>query len=121
MPATNPVVAAVVPKETAAVIKRLARLQGRSQSAVMRDFLVELTPVLSRVAGLIELAQKAQGDWPRELIEKMESAQSELEQTALAAMSQLDTVAADAQAHSKGAGRRRRPNQPPSSNRGVKP
>lgn len=105
---------------TATAVKRLAKLQGRSSSAVARDFLDEARPLFERIAGLLELAQKAEGKWPKELLTRMEAMQGQLEHAALEAMETLDTVAADAAAHRRGAQHGRRRAKPPSSNRGVK-
>lgn len=120
MPAKNPVIGVVVPEATHAAIKRLAALQGRSKSAVVRDFLVETTPVLERIAAMLELAYKAEGQWPAELVTKLEGMQAGLEQQALGAMEALDVAEADMRAHRRGAaGRRRATPNPPMTNRGV--
>ena len=122
MPAKNPVIGVVVPTATYAAVKRLAALQSRGMSAVVRDFLVETTPVLERVAAMLELAYKAEGKWPAEMVHKLESLQTDMEREALAAMGNLDMFEADMEAHAKAAaGRRRRPPNPPMTNRGVTP
>lgn len=119
MPAKNPVIGVVVPKATHAAIKRLAALQGRGMSAVVREFLVETTPVLERIAGMLEMALKAEGQWPAELVDKLERMQAGIEGQALMVMDSMDVTAADMAAHRRGApGRRRTPN-PPMTNRGV--
>lgn len=121
MPAKNPVIGVVVPEATHAAIKRLAALQGRSKSAVVRDFLVETTPVLERISSMLEMALRAEGQWPAELVTKLEKMQEGLEGQALLAMDALDLAAADMQAQRRGAaGRRGKPN-PPTTNRGVTP
>ena len=121
MPAKNPVIGVVVPEATHAAIKRLAALQGRSKSAIVRDFLVETTPVLERVAAMLELAHKAEGQWPADLVKKLERMQAGLEVTALGAMGTLDMATADMRAHGTGAASRRRQPDPPITNRGVTP
>jgi hypothetical protein len=119
MPAKNPVIGVVVPEATHAAIKRVAALQGRSKSAVVRDFLVETTPILERIAAMLELAYKAEGQWPADLVSKLERMQAGLEINALGAMEALDVATADMAAHRRGApGRRAEPN-PPMTNRGV--
>lgn len=90
MPNVNPRISVVLPKSTYATLARLAALQGRSRSAVARDFLVEVEPVLQRVAAMLELASQAQGQWPREFVEKLAAAQEHLEGEALKVMTQLD-------------------------------
>ena len=102
---------------TAECIKRLARLQNRSRSAVVRDFLDEVAPVLHRTANLLELAQKAQGDWPKQLATRMQKMQEGLEAHALVAMDSLDLIATDRteKAPTGAAGAA----NPPMTNRGV--
>lgn len=110
----------MVTPATAAAVRRLAKLQGRSASAVVRDFLTEATPVLERVGNLLDLAMRTKGHWPKALVERLEQAQTGLEATALTHMDYLDLVAADVEAGTQGRPRRRQsPTQPPSSNRGV--
>lgn len=105
---------------SAATIKRLAKLQGRSRSAVVRDFLDEVAPVLDRTANLLELALKAQGKWPKDLVAKLERMQTGLEATALTHMDHLDMLMADGPAHRRSAGHgQRKPDSPPTTNRGV--
>jgi hypothetical protein len=76
-----------------ATLTRLAALQGRSKASIAREFLTEVEPVLSRVAGLLELAAKARqtgATWPKEFVADIERAQHELEAVALGTMGQLD-------------------------------
>lgn len=120
MPAKNPVIGVVVPVATYAAIKRLAALQGRSRSAVVRDFLVETTPLLERIGGLLELAHSAQGKWPADVVAKLEALQSGLEGQALGAMDAMDVVLADgANPRSGLPGRPAGAPIPPMTNRGV--
>jgi hypothetical protein len=122
VPAKNPVIAVVMPEATHAAIKRLAALQGRSKSAVVREFLVETTPVLERIAGMLELALTAQGKWPADLVSKLEAMQTGLEGQALGAMDLLDLAEADMKsARSADHGRPRKGTNPPMTNRGVTP
>lgn len=108
----------MVSPEIATTVRKLATLQKRSSSAVLRDFIEEVHPVLARVASLLELATHAQGKWPAAVVTRLEKMQSELEATALTAMDALDLVAADAPA-AAGAVRRGRRQSPPMTNRGV--
>lgn len=118
VPAKNPVIAVVMPEATHAAIKRLAALQGRSKSAVVRDFLVETTPLLERIGGLLALAHKAQGKWPADVVAKLEALQNGLEGQALGAMDSMDMVLADG-ARAQSAAPVADPD-PPMTNRGVK-
>jgi len=108
----------IVPADVAATIRHLAALQQRSASAVLRDFIIEVHPVLKRVEGLLELAMTAQGKWPKELVSKLEAMQSGLEVHALGAMGQLDGFGSDMEAARSAA--HGRVKNPPRSNRGVK-
>jgi len=108
LPNINPRLSVVLPRSTFATVARLAALQGRSRAAVVRDFLTEAEPVLSRVAGMLELAAKAQGEWPRDFVAELERAQGELEGKALEAMGQLDAFA-DRMDRAAGSGRQSRP------------
>lgn len=120
MPNLSERVQVMLTPASAATIKRLARLQGRSRSAVVRDFLDEVAPVLDRTANLLELALSAQGKWPKQLVAKLERMQAGLEATALTHMDHMDLLLADGSAHHRGAVRRKRPApNPPMTNRGV--
>ena len=93
MPHANPRLSVVVTPKLNATLKRLAGLQSRSKASIAREFLEEVEPVLSRVAGLLELAAKAKAagtTWPGEFVAQIEAAQSDLEAMALGAMGQLD-------------------------------
>jgi hypothetical protein len=59
--AKNPVLKVVLPKRVAETIARLAKVGDKSQSGVVREFLVEAEPTMRRVAGLLEIA-KAHAD-----------------------------------------------------------
>lgn len=120
MPNLSERVQVMLTPASAATIKRLARLQGRSRSAVVRDFLDEVAPVLDRTANLLELALSAQGKWPKQLVAKLERMQAGLEATALTHMDHMDLLLADGQAHRKGAAHgKQRSQSPPMTNRGV--
>jgi hypothetical protein len=88
----------------------------------VREFLVETTPVLERIAGMLELALTAQGKWPADLVSKLEAMQTGLEGQALGAMELLDLAEADMQsARSAEHVPPRKGKNPPMTNRGVTP
>lgn len=61
-------------------------------SAVVRDFLVETTPVLERISNLLDLAARADRTALKSWAADLEAAQGGLELSALDAMAQLDTM-----------------------------
>lgn len=92
MPAKNPVIAVVLPREIAATVKRLAALRGTSKSAVIREFLMETAPVLDRVANLLDLAARADKTALKAWAKDLEQAQGELEVSALDALAKMDDM-----------------------------
>lgn len=90
MPAKNPVLGVVVPREVYAAISRVAALRGVSRSSVVRDFLIETVPVLERVANLLDLAARTDRTALKEWAKTLEQAQSDIERDALEAMARLD-------------------------------
>lgn len=90
MPNLNPRLSVVLPPKVMTTLGRLAALQRRSKSAVAREFLTEVEPVLARIVGMLELAATAEGQWPRKFVADLERIQGEMEGQALTAMGQLD-------------------------------
>lgn len=90
MPAKNPVIAVVVPREVNAVVTRLAALRGVSKSAVVRDFLIETTPVLERVANMLDLAARTDRTALKEWAKTLEASQTEAEKSATALLAGFD-------------------------------
>lgn len=79
MPATNPRLQVIVPREVMEPIARLAKLQGRSRSAVARDFLTQVAPILARVAATLEAAVALDQEGRAKLLTKMEALQAAAE------------------------------------------
>lgn len=92
MPAKNPIIAVVVPPDVHATIRRVAGLRGTSRSAVVREFLIETKPVLDRVANLLDLAARADKTALKAWAADLESAQADIEKSALGAMAGLDEM-----------------------------
>jgi hypothetical protein len=112
----------MLPPEAARTFRQLAALQKRSTSALLREFLVEIAPVMQRTLNLLTLAQTAQTQWPKDVARRLEHAQDSLELTALGAMGTLDLVHAEATQPKPKAGRVAKPSPlPPLTNRGVTP
>lgn len=90
MPSTSPRLQVILPPEVMAVIARLAKLQGRSRSAVARDFLTEVAPVLGRVATTLEAAAAMDATGRAKLVRSLEAAQAALEPMAAQAHRTLE-------------------------------
>lgn len=90
MPAKNPVIAVVVPREVNAIVTRLAGLRGVSKSAVVRDFLIETVPVLERVANLLDLAARTDRTALKEWAKVLEQQQAEFEAQATSMLAGMD-------------------------------
>jgi hypothetical protein len=59
MPHVNPRIQVVLPPETKAAIEVVSRLRRMPQSAVIRELLVQATPVLAEIARALEEANRA--------------------------------------------------------------
>lgn len=75
------------------VLHRLSRLQGSSMSRILRDFVKEVTPILSKVADSLEIAKKASEGAKANLRKAAEAAQEELRPIAELASTQFDVFA----------------------------
>lgn len=88
--ATNTIVRAIVPKQVAQTIARMARASGKSKSAVIAEFLTEVEPVLRRLAGMLEVAKSQQGMWPKGPVAELEAALDEMSGNATDVMDRLE-------------------------------
>lgn len=79
MPNVNPRLQVILPRDVHATIVRLARVQGRSSSAVARDFLTEAAPILARVAATLEAAQAMDTKGRARFKRSLEAAQAQIE------------------------------------------
>lgn len=79
MPNVSPRLQVILPADVYAVIDKLARLQGISRSAVARSFLVEVSPVLARVANTLEAAAAMDARGRSKLVRSLEAIQGALE------------------------------------------
>ena len=61
-----------------AVLHRLAKLQGSSMSRILREFMGEVTPILSKVADSLEVAQRASEGAKANLRRAAEAAEEEV-------------------------------------------
>jgi len=117
MPTPNPRINVTLRPELDAAIAELAALQGSSKSAVVRELLEQVEPMMRRVASLLRYASTAQKSWQANFLAELESAQSQVETYALAAMDEYESV--EARLRSEGAQTSSSRPQPPSTNRGV--
>jgi hypothetical protein len=122
MPAVNPRIAVYLPRNVAVTVQRLSALRGVSRSAVIRDFLIEAEPVLTRVANLLDLAARTDRNALKEWAATMQAAQSSMEAEATRAFATMDDMerhlakrpkkpASGQQAPARRGGRRRTPGQ----------
>jgi hypothetical protein len=107
----------ILPKDVMSVVTKLAKLQGRSRSAVARDFLVEVAPVLARVANTLEAAATMDAAGRAKLVRNLEAAQDALEGQAELALDHFKRgTRTPGRAHnrraSRGVSRPRRPGPP---------
>lgn len=87
--ATNTVVRAIVPKHVAQAIARMAKAAGKSNSAVIAEFLTEAEPSIRRLAGMLEVAKAQQTMWPKGPVAQLEAALDELSGNATDVMDHL--------------------------------
>lgn len=92
MPARSPRIAVYLPTATYNAVKRLGAMRGVGMSAVVRDFLVETTPVLERISNLLDLAARADRTALKTWAADLQAAQDAIEVSALDAMAQLDSM-----------------------------
>lgn len=112
MPAVNPRIAVYLPRNVAATVQRLAGLRGVSRSAVIRDFLVDAEPVMTRVANLLDLAARSDRTALKQWAVTLEEAQGGLERDALSALSTMAEMETDLARRPGKARRRRAPRTP---------
>lgn len=74
MPSLKPRVSVVLEQTDFDALTRLARLQGRSTSAVAREFLHECSTIFNHISDAIEVAQQMQEAAPKELLDRLENA-----------------------------------------------
>jgi hypothetical protein len=80
-----------------AVLHRLAKLQGGSMSRILREFMGEVTPILSKVADSLEVAQRASEGAKANLRRAAQAAEDELRPLAEFAKDQFDMFAGELQ------------------------
>jgi hypothetical protein len=76
-----------------ATLQRLAKLQGGSMSGILREFMGEVIPILSKVADSLEAAKRASSDARAKFVRAAEEAEEELRPIAEFVRDQFDTFA----------------------------
>ncbi len=96
----------ILPPDVMATVARLAKLQSRSRSAVARDFLVEVAPILARVATTLEAAKAMDATGRARLVANLEAVQDSLEHQARQLTLKLDRATRTAKRPGSGSRRR---------------
>lgn len=79
MPTKKPRLHVTLEPEHYAAIKRLAELQNRSMSALVADFLGEVTPVLDRIAETLEIASRVEASAVPDYVHTLDEAHARIE------------------------------------------
>jgi len=78
-------------------LMRLAKLQGRPMSSILRELVGEVSPILARVADALEVAQRASSDLRANFVKAASDAEEELRPIVQAVRSQFDMFASEIQ------------------------
>lgn len=79
MPTSNPRLSVTLTPSTSAVLRRVAELADKSQSALVGELLEQSVPVLERMARVLEAAHKAKDQFSSEMASSLDRAQSKIE------------------------------------------
>jgi hypothetical protein len=88
--ASKTIIRAVVPKSVAMTIDRMAKASGKSRSAVIAEFLVEVEPAFKRLAGMLEVAKAQQSLFPKSAVADLEAALDDLSGNAVEVLDKVD-------------------------------
>jgi hypothetical protein len=92
MPTMNPRIQVTVKPSQYQLLKRLAKLQGRSMSQVLAELFDQIEPVYERVAVVLQAAVRAQDSMKQGLRNATEEAEAEMRPHVARAMGQLDLL-----------------------------
>lgn len=92
MPTNKPRITITLEPHTHAVLTELSRLQGKSKSGIITEFLETVVPVLERTCYLLQLAQSATATVNDDLKASMERAEATLFKMFNDAMGEMDGV-----------------------------
>jgi hypothetical protein len=108
MPTARPRIQVTVTESQYQLLKRLAKLQSRSMSAVLSELFDQIEPVYERVAVVLQAAVRAQASMKEGMTQGMEQAEAELAPLVGAAMGQLDLLVNQAEGYAADAAARSR-------------
>lgn len=95
MPTVNPRLQITLTPPQHELLKRLAKLQGRSASSVVTELLGEMFPVLERIAVVLQAAVRAKDSMTEGLREATQQAERDTRPFLAGALGQLDLLAMD--------------------------
>jgi hypothetical protein len=103
LPTMNPRIQVTMKRSQYELLKRLAKLQGRSMSAVVSELFDQLEPVYERIAVVLQAAVRAQASAKEGLVRATEQAEAEMAPHVAQAMGQLDLLVQTSQGWPGGA------------------
>lgn len=101
-----------LPPEVVRIVATIAGAQGVSQSSVVRDVLVEASPVLGRIAGYLENYRKLEKEKRDFVRQALAEAEHEAEKLSATAMALLDRIGAEQDPRRGAGGDAQRPPAP---------
>lgn len=90
MPTVKPRLVVVLEPHQAEVIRRLAAIEGRPMSTVVRQLIDQVTPTLIDVVAALEAAQEAKGKPAAQLLSAMSRLQASVQSATEKAVDQAD-------------------------------
>ena len=90
MPTVNPRLSVTLTPELAAILRKVATLADKSQSAFVAELLEASTPVFERMAKLLEAAHEAKEHLSQDMAAGLEGAQARLESQLGLALGEMD-------------------------------
>jgi len=90
MPTAKPRLTVVLPPDVASVLRELAELSGKSQSALVAELLESAAPVFSRVIRTIKAANSLRDSVRRDFVGSLERAQARIEAEVPSLLAALD-------------------------------
>lgn len=95
MPTKNPRIAVTLKPSSSLVLRTLATLSKRSQSAIVSDMIEQGMPVFSRIVRILRAAQEAQKGASARVVDGLEAAQDHIERQLGLIEEDLDTRTVD--------------------------
>jgi hypothetical protein len=95
MPTKNPRIAVTLKPSSALVLRTMAKLSKRSQSAIVSDMIEQGMPIFQRVVRVLQAAQEAQRGASRRVVDGLSAAQDHIERQLGLMEQDLDTRTGD--------------------------